>query len=633
MATVLMGRQTGLMNVLLVEDNPVDARMIRGLLRAPSASLRCDHVTRLAEALERLNMVDPPDVVLLDLNLDDSSGYETFDRLRQAAPRTAVLVLSGSDDEELAIRTVREGAQDYLVKGSFDGRLLLRAIRYAVERKRSEEALRQSETTVRAIFENSLDGIVIFDGGSGICSEANTAAADLVGVPREELIGRRLCDFCDKGFGEEWERISLLGSGRGEFWIYLTNGSRRLVDYCFTSNVLPGHHLAMLRDVTERQNLEEQLRQSQKMEAVGRLAGGVAHDFNNILGIISGYAELLQLQARHEAERARAEKIIAATEKASSLTRQLLAFGRKQVMSLKLLDVSQVMEGLSSMVHCLVSDEVQISIHSGKQLGFVRADQSQLEQVILNLTTNAREAMPEGGTLTITIEKHQNPGGDPEMPAGNYLRLAVSDTGIGMTPEVQSRIFEPFFTTKKTGSGLGLSTVYGIVKQSEGYIKVQSAPRQGSIFSVYLPLVAEQECAQAPALGTQALNLQGNETILLVDNEDDLRSATAEYLEGCGYRVLTAADGKEAIEISDRYDGVIALVISDIVMPKLNGRGVMDHIHKTRPEAGVLMISVYANDDMPRHGISLGPSCFLQKPFTFQALGAKIREMLEKSSS
>ena len=632
MPTMLMNRQhTTLVNVLLVEDNPIDATLIRGLLRAPSASLRCGHVTRLSEALERLGLKDPPDVILLDLNLDDSCGYETFDRVRQAASRAAILVLSGSDDEELAIRTVREGAQDYLVKGSFDGRLLLRAIRYAIERKRSEEALRQSEVRVRAIFESSLDAIVIFDSSSGVCSDANAAAGALVGVPREQLIGRRLCDFCDKGFEEEWERVSEVGSGRGHFWVYLTNGSRRLVDYCFTSNILPGQHLAMLRDVTERQNLEEQLRQSQKMEAVGRLAGGVAHDFNNILGIISGYAELLQLHARQDAERARAERIIAATEKASSLTRQLLAFGRRQVMSLKLLDVSQVMEGLSSMVHCLMSDEVQISVHSGKDLGLVKADQGQLEQVIMNLTTNAREAMPEGGTLTITIEKHQSYGNDPELPAGHYIRLAVSDTGVGMKPEIQMRIFEPFFTTKKTGSGLGLSPVSGIVKQSGGYITVQSAPRQGSTFNVYLPLVADHDFEEAPPAATTAMNIQGCETLLLVDNEDDLRNATAEYLAGCGYRVLTAADGKEAIEISDGFHGAIALVISDIVMPKVNGRGVVEHMQKTRPQTGVLMISGYSNDDMPRHGISLDPSCFLQKPFTFQALGAKIRGLLEKS--
>jgi PAS domain S-box-containing protein len=630
-ATVVMGRQQGaLMRLLLVEDNPVDATLIRGLLRASSVAIHCGHASRMAEALAHVK-VDLPDVVLLDLNLDDSCGYETFHTMREAAPKAAILVLSGSDDEELAIRTVREGAQDYLVKGSFDGKLLLRAIRYALERKRAEEALRQSETTVRAIFENSLDGIVIFEN-SGACVEANAAAAALVGVAREELIGRVLCEFCEEGFQEEWQRLGQKGSGRGQFWAVLRNGSRRLVDYCFTADVLPGQHLAMLRDVTERQNLEEQLRQSQKMEAVGRLAGGVAHDFNNILGIISGYAELLQLQAPQHAERARAEKILSATEKAASLTRQLLAFGRKQVMSLKLLDLAEIMEGLISMVRCVMSDEVQVIVETGAGLGPVRADQSQLEQVILNLTTNAREAMPEGGTLTITIGKQENLEETPELPAGSYIRLAVRDTGVGMTPEIQRHIFEPFFTTKKNGSGLGLSTVYGIVKQSGGYIAVESAPQQGSTFSVYLPLAANNMAERPLAPRSQPLPVQGHETILLVDNEEELRNATAEYLEGCGYRVLTAADGRDAIEISDKFDGPISLVISDIVMPKISGRGVVEHMRKTRPGTEVLMISGYANDDMPRHGILLDPACFLQKPFTFQALSAKIRGMIKNGS-
>jgi CheY-like chemotaxis protein len=280
-----------------------------------------------------------------------------------------------------------------------------------------------------------------------------------------------------------------------------------------------------------------------------------------------------------------------------------------------------------------MSDEVQVSVQAGKELGLVKADQSQLEQVILNLTTNAREAMPEGGTLTITIERHESREETPELPAGNYIRLAVSDTGNGMAPEIQSRIFEPFFTTKKTGSGLGLSTVYGIVKQSGGYITVQSTPQQGSTFTVYLPLAAESSTREAAAPALPALSVKGHETILLVDNEEDLRNATAEYLEGCGYHVLTAGDGKEAIEISDRYAGPISLVISDIVMPKLSGRGVVEHMRKTRPNTAVLMISGYANDDMPRHGITLDPACFLQKPFTFQALSAKIRGMVGKSGS
>jgi len=624
---VIDAQQPEFLRVLLVEDNAVDANLITALLRSSSPGIQCSHVTRLDEALVRLGG-DHPDVVLLDLNLDDSAGYETFDRVRQATAKAAILVLSGSDDEELAIKTVREGAQDYIVKGSFDGRLLLRSIRYAIERKRSEEALRQSEATVRAIFENSLDGIVIFEE-SGKCLEANAAAAALVGAPRDKLIGSRLYDFCDRGLEEVWAGLAGTESGRGEFWMQLKSGARRLVDYCFSANILPGQHLAVLRDVTEQQSVEEQLRDSQKMEAVGRLAGGVAHDFNNILGIISGHAELLESNAPGQAERARAEKIISATEKASSLTRQLLAFGRKQVMSLKLLDLSAVLEGVSSMVDCLMGAEVQISIQAKKNLGLVRADQSQLEQVIMNLATNAREAMPEGGTLTITIDEYRCVDDQAELPAGEYICFSVRDTGIGMTEEIQSRIFEPFFTTKKGGSGLGLSTVYGIVKQSGGYIRVKSAPHQGATFSVCLPKVSGPDSERATEVKKPA-HATGNETILLVDNEEDLRNAACEYLESCGYRVLTAGDGSEAVAICNEHEGAISLLISDIVMPKLSGRGLVEHVRKARPQTNVLMISGYADDAVLSHGISLDRSCFLQKPFTFQALGAKIRAILDK---
>ena len=630
MSTLVMdARHTMFFRVLLVEDNVIDAKLITGLLRSPSAALHCCHVTQLAEALNHME-IHPPDVILLDLNLEDSSGYETFNFVRQAATKAAILVLSGSDDEDLAIRTVREGAQDYLVKGSFDGRLLLRSIRYAIERKRSEEALRHSQATVRAIFENSLDGIVIFER-TGICVEANASASDLMGVPRDELVGRRLCDFCDRGFEEAWEELSQTESGRGRCWIQLKDNARRMVDYCFKTNILPGQHLAVLRDITEQQDLEEQLRQSQKMEAVGRLAGGVAHDFNNILGIISGHAELLQLSA-NQVDSARAERIIAATEKAASLTQQLLAFGRKQIMSLKLLNLSTIVEGLSSMVDCLMTPEIQISIQAEKNLGLVRADQSQLEQVIMNLATNARQAMPEGGTLTITIDQFQSSKDQPDMPPGKYVRLAVSDTGIGMTEETQARVFEPFFTTKKMGSGMGLSTVYGIVKQSGGYVTVQSTPQQGSTFSVFLPVFSSIDLSPVPAEPRKTTRVGGHETLLLVDSEEDLRNAATEYLEGCGYRVLTAGDGKQAVEVADRYDGAISLLISDIVMPKLSGRGLVEHVRSTRPNTNVLLISGYTDDAVPRHGISLDPSCFLQKPFTFQTLGAKIRGILDKAA-
>jgi two-component system cell cycle sensor histidine kinase/response regulator CckA len=630
MTTLVMEtRQTKLLSVLLVEDNPIDARLVSRFLGGPSETLECRHVGRLDEALHVLKAVQF-DVILLDLNLEDSSGYETFSRILPAAGSAAILVLSGSDDEELAIRTVREGAQDYLVKGFFDSRLLLRSIRYAFERKRSEEALRQSEATVRAIFENSLDGIAIADDQAD-CVVANSAAAELIGLPRERMMGTGFLDFGGQDLQSEWRRFLDSGQGRGQFWIHREDGVRRLVDCSFNANILPGRHLLVLRDITEQQNLEEQLRQSQKMEAVGRLAGGVAHDFNNILGIISGYAELMQINATDDAQKTRAEKVLAAIEKAAALTKQLLAFGRRQVMSPKLLDVSKVVSDLMGMVRVMIGAEIQLVVR-GASVGMINADQGQLEQVILNLAANARDAMPGGGVLTITLGNYNGSGVASQVPLGDYVVISVEDTGFGMDAETQSRIFEPFFTTKRTGSGLGLSTVYGIVKQSGGHITVDSQLGVGSTFNVYLPRVANARMPAERMESEKPVHLQGNETILLVDDEDELRNAMAEYLTSCGYHVMKARNGREAIEIADQYNGNIALLISDIVMPKTNGRGLLDHIRKTRPETRVLVISGYADDAVIRHGIFLETTCFLQKPFTLQILGNKIRKLLDKSN-
>ena len=627
MTTLALETRQAALSVLLIEDNPVDARLVSGLLKVSSESLNCRPISRLADALQVLNAVQF-DVILLDLNLEDSSGYETFSRIHQAASSAAIVVLSGSDDEELAIRTVREGAQDYLVKGSFDGRLLLRSVRYAFERKQAEEALRHSEATVRAIFENSVDAIAIIDRGAALM-EANSAAAALLGLSRDQLVQTRLLDFGDEELENEWNRFQNSRQAWGRFWVRRDDGTQRLVDCSFNAGILPERHLVVLRDVTEQQNLEDQLRQSQKMEAVGRLAGGVAHDFNNILGIISGYAELIQLNATDTAQKFRAEKVLAAIEKAASLTKQLLAFGRRQVLSPKLLNVAGVLTELSGMVRVMVGAEIQVIIHQ-QSTGMVHADQGQLEQVLLNLAANARDAMPNGGILTIKLENYLSTGSNPQVPDGDYILLSVSDTGIGMDPDTQSRIFEPFFSTKRTGSGLGLSTVYGIVKQSGGHITVESQLGIGSTFNIYLPLVPAARVEIPTVAGETVLHQRGDETILLVDDEDELRNATAEYLESCGYRVLKARNGQEAINLADEFKDKIPLLISDIVMPKTNGRGLLDHIRKTRPDTSILVISGYADDAVIRHGIFLETTYFLQKPFTFQLLGSKIRKLLDR---
>lgn len=617
------------LNVLLIEDNAVDARFVSGLLR-PQPHLQCRHVSLLADAVPLLES-GTFDVVLLDLNLEDSSGHDTFAAVQRSAAGAAILVLSGSDDEELATRTVREGAQDYLVKGSFDGRLLLRSLRYAVERKRTEEALRKSEATVRAVFEGSLDGIVTVDD-RGICLEANSAASALFSSSHDDLAGSSILQFFGEDFAAGWRRLRESGSGRGQFWIDCHAGTRRLLDCSFKTNILPGQHLAVLRDITDQSNLEEQLKQSQKMEAVGRLAGGVAHDFNNILGVISGHAELLHLQATNDELRNKAGKILAATEKASSLTRQLLAFGRRQVVTPKLLDVREVLTELNSMINSLMGAETQVVVHAEDDLGLVRADQSQLEQVILNLITNAHEAMPHGGTMTVTLENFSNRGGEAELPEGEYVRLSISDTGCGIPPELVPKIFDPFFTTKKTGSGLGLSTVYGIVKQSGGYITLQSTPTHGAAFSVYLPLVLQEETPPRRDTAATKAHFAGSETILLVDDEDELREAVAEYLEGRGYNVLKARNGQDAVHLAEKWDGTIPLLISDVVMPKMNGRVLVDYVRRAHPETAVLVISGYADDESLRRGL-IRTASFLQKPFTLQMLGTRVRELLNERVS
>lgn len=508
----------GVLNLLLVEDNPVDACLVLGLLKNHPQHGKCRHVATLDQSLAELSGGEI-DVVLLDLNLSDSSGYYTFDRVRRAAGSAAILVLSGSDDEELAGRTVREGAQDYLVKGSFDGKLLHRAIRYAVERKASEEALRESEATVRAIFENALDGIVIFDNNS-VFLEANEAAAVLFGMSRPELIGKCLRDFGGEGFETERSRMRSSAVGRGKFSLRCVDGTERIVDYCFKANILPGRHLGVMRDISEQQKLEEQLRQSQKMEAVGRLAGNVAHDFNNVLTVISGYAEVIELRAHDDVLRSKAGEILSATTKASSLTRQLLAFGRKQVVAPVLLNLASVITDLRSMMHCLIGGDTHMVMLTSETAGLVFADQGQMEQVLLNLVSNAHEAMPRGGTLTITLDRTSCNNGAAQMPPGEYIRLAVQDTGTGIDPEIKSRIFDPFFTTKPTGSGLGLSTVIGIIKQAGGFITVDSAPEQGSTFSIYLPVAAEAVSSETSAPQTEQPILAGEERIGLEDEEE-----------------------------------------------------------------------------------------------------------------
>jgi two-component system, cell cycle sensor histidine kinase and response regulator CckA len=621
--------------VLLVEDNPGDARLILELLGEVQGAFELERVDRLDQALKRLSAVGV-DVILLDLGLPDSQGIETFRRTRRGAPEEPIVVISGLDDERLALEAVRSGAQDYLVKGRIEGPLLARVLRYAIERKRGEEALRASEAHYRTILENIGDGVLITDR-QGRYVDVNPRACELTGYPRDELLRLTAADT----YPEE-ERAGVPGRlaeiARGSLLFYERSLRRKdgsVIVVETNARVLPaGNLLATVRDVTERKRLEEQLRQAQKMEAVGQLAGGVAHDFNNVLTAIFGYAELLTEEFPAESPaRQDLEEIRKAASRASALTRQLLAFSRQQLLAPVVLSVNDLVEDVDKMLRRLVGEDVDLRLTLARNAGNVRADPGQLQQVIMNLVVNARDAMPTGGKLMIetadTELTEQYAGLHQPVIPGQYVMLAVSDTGVGMDAQTQARIFEPFFTTKETGkgTGLGLSTVYGIVKQSGGYIWVYSEPGHGTTFKVYMPRVDAPAEPQAPP--REAATLSGTETILLAEDDEILRPLAKGLLERLGYTVLDADSGARALAVAGAYTGAIQLLVSDVVMPGGSGRELARQLARSRPDARVLYISGYTDDAIVHHGMLEPGLNFLQKPFTPAALARKVREVLD----
>jgi PAS domain S-box-containing protein len=392
-------------------------------------------------------------------------------------------------------------------------------------------------------------------------------------------------------------------------------------------------------DVTERRMLEQQLRQSQKMEAVGRLAGGIAHDFNNLLMVISGYSEfLLDRLGPEPALRAPAQEIASAAGRATSLTRQLLAFSRKQMMAPKILDLNGIVTENLKMLTRMIGEDIDLVMVPASGLGAVRADAGQIEQVIMNLAVNARDAMPSGGKLTIetsnvSLDEEYARFHAPLRP-GDYVMLTISDTGLGMDAETQSHIFEPFFTTKGLkGTGLGLSTVYGIIKQSGGYIWVYSEPDKGTTFKIYLPRVAErvESLPQFVAPADSVAAEPGTETILLVEDEANLRYLARQFLEKQGYRVIEAADGVVAVQIAVAHSGVIHLLLTDVIMPGMNGRELAQRMAEIRPNTKVLYMSGYTENVIGHNGTLDAGVRLLQKPFTLRDLKSKVREVLDSN--
>jgi len=512
----------------------------------------------------------------------------------------------------------------------------------AIDRKRNELALRRSEvryrslvqTAVYGIYRSSLEGRFLDVNPALIGMLGYNSALEILALdPQKDVFVdpaeyTRLVDEFRRtgrmdGFEVRWKR-------KDEGIITVRISGRAVAGGDEPSDVLE----AIAEDITERRLLEDQFRQAQKMEAVGRLAGGIAHDFNNLLMVISGYTEVLldQLTLGHPLH-AKAEAIQQASDRASTLTRQLLAFSRKQLLELKVIDVNAIVTDMERLLRPLIGEDIELTTTLAPAVGCTRADAGQLEQVIMNLVVNAKDAMPNGGkicirTASVTLDDSYRPE-NTFIKNGPYVMISVSDSGQGMDRETQARIFEPFFTTKEKGkgTGLGLSTVYGIIKQSGGYVFVQSEVGRGTVFTIYFPRVDEPSEARGD-LPVSLAAAGGTETVLLVEDEDSVRQLVRETLESRGYRVLEAANGPAALALAASHPDQIHLVITDVVMPGLNGHELVQQLQPARPGLKVLYLSGYAQDAFSNTLAAEAQKTFLQKPFTLQSLARKVRELL-----
>jgi len=518
------------------------------------------------------------------------------------------------------------------------------------ERKRAVEALREIEERFRQVYDEAPVGYHEIDG-EGRIIRVNRRELEMLGYTEQELLGHPVWKFVVE---EEMTRQVIMAKIAGDISFHETfertyrRKDGKTLPVLIEDRVIRDKKggitgiRSMIEDITERRRAEEalkkseeQLRQWQRVEAIGRLAGGVAHDFNNLLMTIKGCSELLlrELDVKNP-RREEVEEIRKAAERATALTRQLLAFGRRQVLQPQVLDLNEVVANMDRMLQRLIGEDIQLLTVLDPELWPLKVDPGQIEQVIMNLAVNARDAMPGGGKLTIetanVVLDEDYARRHVSVKPGPCVMLAVTDNGCGMDQETQSHLFEPFFTTKKTGegTGLGLSTVYGIVKQSGGNIWAYSEPRQGTTFKIYLPRVEEAVETYRPKVAPTA-SPGGSETILLVEDEGAVRTIVSKILQNKGYTVLEAHHGPEALEICQVHEGPIHLMVTDVVMPHMSGRELAERLTILRPELMVLFMSGYPDNAIVHHGVLGAGTAFLQKPFTLNALEGKVRELLD----
>ncbi|MGV7928843.1 MAG: response regulator [Spirochaetota bacterium] len=628
--------------ILIVEDEIIVALDIQSSLER----IGYGNVRIASDGVQALEMVEDeaPDLILMDILLkgagaDTADGVSIALMVKERRDIPIIYITAYADDTTLQ-RAKLTQPYGYILK-PFEERELRTTIEMALYKHRMENELRKSEERYRRFFEEDLTGDFIADG-SGVIVTCNPAFARIFGFSSTD-------DAIGTGFPllfpsvTDWE--SFIRSIReNRMLVYHERELRRadgspLYIVTNTTGVFDGGKLVEIRgyifDETYRKRLEQQFLQAQKMEAVGRLAGGIAHDFNNLLTVINGYSEFIlsQVPAGNPFIR-EIEEINRAGERAAHLTRQLLAFSRKQVMQPRVVDLNTIVANIESMLRRLIGEHIELKSDPAKDLWKIEVDPGQIEQVIMNLAVNARDAMPGGGKLLIETANctvpFDSPGRSPDMPPGDYVRLTVSDTGHGFNDEIRSHIFEPFFTTKAPGegTGLGLPTVYGIIAQSDGHIDVLSEPGKGSVFTIFLPRAEKTEPAKVPRAPVGEAR-RGTETVLVVEDEDVVRSLICHVLELHGYTVLAARNGSDALSIYERHDGNIDIAVVDLVMPGLSGTALAGRLRQAIPHIKVLFISGYTDRTIHDLIADERNAAFMQKPFKPDELVSKLREILD----
>jgi len=630
--------------ILFVEDDPSQPDALSTLLGSSENSLEIVHASSL-ELGSPVLCAEAVDALLLGGRALDET-ISSIASTRSHFDSLPIFVLIPRHAESLREPLLAAGASEVLVKEILTPALLNMALDHAAERHRLQDLLGQSEARFEELFENARDIIFTLDLDGNFTS-LNKSAEAVMGWSREEaqqINIRRIVPAEHLNLCRQIMSHILNDDSPQQFEISLLrkDGKKVLLETCARLIYSDGKKKGIqgiARDVTERRNLENMVRQSQKLDAIGRLSGGIAHDFNNLLCVITGHAELLseRIEPQHPAAQNVAQ-IKKAVDSASALIRQLLAFSRKQVFHPQLLNLNSIVLETEKLLGRLVGEHIEFSSSLHPSLGHVFVDPVQIEQVIVNLVLNARDAMPQGGKLTLETRhvdlSEESRSRHAIIPPGKYALLAVTDNGCGMDEETQNRIFEPFYTTKESGkgTGLGLATVYGIIKQSGGSIAVYSEPGQGTSFKIYFPRVdapATEEASRKP----QQEKLRGWETILLVENSDPLRALAKEFLRSSGYSVLDAEGGREALRIAKAFGGAIHLLLTDVIMPGMDGKQLAAQFATFRPATKVLYMSGYSDEGIVHSSLLDAEMVFLEKPFTRDVLLQKVRRILDDRPS